>query len=360
MASAPRRSRTPTAAELERDAAQAVFALRQAQSELQELRCQCAMNDEAAHNCVNDKQSIATTNAPTNSNDDLNVAEIEQIQKRNDQILWHLGNLAEKMWSWCASATSNSEPSKSKCMRTLNEVKCVALEEFQSLIPNEDAYAYDEMHGLYKHTARHEKLQAHMEQELQRQALENEELRVQLHELSDRLASVERETTSTAMDAAPPRALSEELNEAAVRYTAQIHGLQRQLGEKEHCIDQLLTTIEDQAAEIDSLKMLNSALVFPSPATHDLSGAKKVNESRVPSGGQAQTDMIDDGFDTSKDVQSARTMVERIQPKVSTNFTSGTKSTQGEACMLTSCLVTSQPTWLRLFVPYCRWTNGGY
>lgn len=150
--------------------------------------------------------------------------------------------------------------------RTASDLKCAVLEEFQKMAPKEEAYLYDEMHGLYKQVARHEKLQANMEEQILSLAHENEELRAQLRALSyqvdDRVTTAQRANPPTLKyeqlpntDFAPAAAYraQQETAEAMLREcTKEIQDLRESLDEKENQVKQLLEMVESQAAVIHS------------------------------------------------------------------------------------------------------------
>lgn len=169
-----------------------------------------------------------------------------------DQILRQLGKIAETVWETLQAQHSKNEGAQSTttstaASQTLSDVKLAVLEQFQTLVPNEERRVHGEIHALYTEVAHHEKLQASMTQRIQMLTCENEELERRVQGLEERLLDSEFEVRQSAL--VTPLQQEETTD---LRYKHKLDGLQQQLDERESQIKQLLKVVEMQAVVISA------------------------------------------------------------------------------------------------------------
>lgn len=169
-----------------------------------------------------------------------------------DQILRQLGQIVETIWETLQAQHSKNEGTQSTttsaaASQTLSDVKLAVLEQFRTLVSNEERHVYGEMHALYTEVARHEKLQVSMAQRIQTLTCENEELERRVQGLEERLLDSESEVRQSAL--VTPLHQEETTD---LRHKHKLDGLQQQLDERESQIKQLLKMVEMQAAVISA------------------------------------------------------------------------------------------------------------
>lgn len=185
------------------------------------------------------------------------------------RILEQVGDLAEVIWeatnrpqgdAGCASSTTTA--AVQPC--TLSHVKLVALERFQSFVPEADRHLYVELHGLHTNAAQAKKREAHFQREVEALVRENEWLKVQLWTATAQTPSTEQlpesrtsgdrdelqERTSDRAGSVTLKGVENNVDERQQPYAHRKCELQ--LREKDSQLQHLLQMVEAQAAVIAS------------------------------------------------------------------------------------------------------------
>lgn len=167
-----------------------------------------------------------------------------------DQILWQVGQIAETIWNTMHATQGSGDGGGQSSItaplvpQTLTDIKIVVLEQFQTLVPNDEMHLYEEVHALYTDVARYEKLQESMAQRMKTLLNKNDELEMRLQSLEERLLLDEDSEDRQCALVTP----LEEARDLSLKH--KVDELQQQLDERESQIKQLPNMVEMQAAVI--------------------------------------------------------------------------------------------------------------